>query len=72
LVAGGRSGAVVEARPDPMAAAIAAICGDRGRRQRLAAGAAAWVAEHADPAAARRRLQRALADTFPRIRPWLP
>jgi hypothetical protein len=55
-----------------MAAAIAAICGDRGRRQRLAAGAAAWVSDHADPLAARRRLHGALADAFPRIRPWLP
>ncbi|MFM1811302.1 MAG: hypothetical protein RLZZ336_240 [Cyanobacteriota bacterium] len=72
LVADGRGGALVEARPAPLAAAIAAICSDRGRRQRLAAGAADWVADHADPAVARRRLQGALADAFPRIRPWLP
>jgi glycosyltransferase involved in cell wall biosynthesis len=72
LVAGGHSGAVVEARPAPMAAAIAAICGDRSRRRHLAAGAAAWVSDHADPVSARRRLHGALADAFPRIRPWLP
>ena len=72
LVADGRGGELVEARPAPLAAAIAAICSDRGRRQRLAAGAADWVADHADPAVARRRLQGALADAFPRIRPWLP
>lgn len=72
LVTGGSSGAVVDPRPAPLAAAIAAICSDRGRRQHLATGAVAWVAQHADPAAARRRLHGALADAFPKVRPWLP
>jgi glycosyltransferase involved in cell wall biosynthesis len=72
LVADGRCGVVVEPRPEEMADAIVALCSDRSRRKRLANGAAAWVADHADPLAARRRLHGALADAFPRIRPWLP
>ena len=71
LLNGGRCGALVAPQPEPLAAMVAAICSDRDRRQRLSAGALAWVAAHADQATARRRLHQTLADTFVRLRPWL-
>jgi glycosyltransferase involved in cell wall biosynthesis len=49
----GRTGQLVASEPDAMAAAISAICGDRGRRDILSAGALAWVRQEASPAAAR-------------------
>jgi len=71
LLDGGRCGVLVAPRPETMAQAIAAVCGDRDRRDQLGQGARRWVTAHADPAAARRRLHRALALAFPRLRPWL-
>ena len=71
LLDGGRCGALVPPQPEPLAATVAAICGDRDRRQRLSAGALAGVAAHADQATARRRLHQTLADTFVQLRPWL-
>lgn len=71
LLDGGRCGDLVRPQPEPLAAAVAAICGDRDRRQRLSAGALAWVAAHADQTTARRRLHQTLADTFVQLRPWL-
>jgi len=67
----GRSGVLCAPEPGAMAAAIAILCADRGRREQLAAGALHWVQTHAEPMAARRRLHRALAQSFPRLRPWL-
>ncbi len=71
LLDGGRCGVLVPAQPEPMARAIAAVCGDRPRREQLAAAALAWVAAHADQAATRRRLHQALTQAFPQLRPWL-
>jgi glycosyltransferase involved in cell wall biosynthesis len=71
LLAGGRCGQLIEPRPEPLAAAVAALCSDRERRHRLSDGALAWVAEHADQQAARRLLHSALATAFPRQLPWL-
>jgi glycosyltransferase involved in cell wall biosynthesis len=43
----GQTGAFTQAEPAAMAAAIAAICGHRPRREALARGAAAWAREQA-------------------------
>ncbi|MCP9833671.1 MULTISPECIES: glycosyltransferase family 4 protein [unclassified Cyanobium] len=48
------TGQLVASEPAAMAAAIAAICADRDLRERLSAGALAWVREQASPEAARR------------------
>lgn len=50
----GGTGQLVASEPAAMAAAIAAICADRSLRERLSAGAQAWVREQASPEAARR------------------
>lgn len=71
LVADGSSGQLVEPRPEPLAAAVAALCRDRERRRQLSQGALHWVATHADQASARRRLHRALTATFPQQLRWL-
>ena len=56
----GRTGQLVTSEPTAMAAAIAAICSDRGRRDTLSEGALDWVREQASPAAARRTFQAQL------------
>jgi glycosyltransferase involved in cell wall biosynthesis len=60
-----QTGQLVAADPASMAAAIAAIAADRPRRDRLAAGALAWVQRHASPAVARSTFRRHLAATWP-------
>ncbi|MEB3172419.1 MAG: glycosyltransferase family 4 protein [Cyanobacteriota bacterium] len=71
LLDGGRCGELVPPQPEALATAVARCCGDRERRQRLSAGALAWVQANADPGTARRRLHQALAQTFAALRPWL-
>jgi glycosyltransferase involved in cell wall biosynthesis len=61
----GRTGQLVASDADAMAAAIAAICGDRARRDTLSAGALEWVREQASPAAARRTFQAHLEAVAP-------
>jgi glycosyltransferase involved in cell wall biosynthesis len=63
----GRSGELVPAEASAMAAAIAAICGDPERRGRLSEGALAWVADHADPAAARRIFRAHLGAVYSQL-----
>ncbi|WP_216901262.1 glycosyltransferase family 4 protein [Synechococcus sp. CCY 9618] len=68
-----RTGQLVAGDPVAMAAAIAAICGDRRRREALSSGALAWVREQASPTAARRTFQAHLealtaAGTLPAAR----
>jgi glycosyltransferase involved in cell wall biosynthesis len=60
-----QTGQLVAADPAAMAAAIAAIAADRPRRDRLAAGALAWVQRHASPAVARSTFRHHLAATWP-------
>jgi glycosyltransferase involved in cell wall biosynthesis len=60
-----QTGALVESTPTAMAAAITAIAADRPRRQRLAAGALAWVERHASPPVAREVFRRQLAALWP-------
>ena len=60
-----QTGQLVAADPAAMAAAIAAIAADRPRRDRLAAGALAWVQRHASPSVARSTFRRHLAATWP-------
>jgi glycosyltransferase involved in cell wall biosynthesis len=60
-----QTGALVESDPTAMAAAITAIAADRPRRQRLAAGALAWVERHASPPVAREVFHRQLAALWP-------
>jgi glycosyltransferase involved in cell wall biosynthesis len=64
-VKGGSTGQLVDADPQAMAAAIAAIAADRTHRNRLARGASQWVAEHASTAAARATFRRQLQATWP-------
>lgn len=61
-----QTGQLVAADPVAMAAAIAAIAADRPRRDRLAAGALAWVQRHASPAVARSTFRHHLAATWPK------
>jgi glycosyltransferase involved in cell wall biosynthesis len=56
----GRTGQLVEAKPEAMAREIQAICGDRTLQRRLGTGASAWVREHASPQSARRLFRREL------------
>ena len=61
----GHTGELVEASPEAMAAAIAAIAGERSQRQQLSAGARAWVAERASPAAARTLIRQQIRQLWP-------
>lgn len=61
----GQTGALVEPTAEAMAAALASIAAERPRRQRLSAGARAWVAERASPAAARTLLRRQIRQLWP-------
>ncbi|MCT0225924.1 glycosyltransferase family 4 protein [Synechococcus sp. CS-1328] len=61
----GRTGALVCHEPAALAEAIAAICGHPERRQRLSEGALAWIADNANPAAARHRFRAHLAAVYP-------
>ncbi len=63
----GSTGALVEADAAAMAAAITAICASPAHRQRLSAGALAWVARHADPTAARRAFRGHLKAIYPHL-----
>jgi glycosyltransferase involved in cell wall biosynthesis len=56
-----RTGLLVDRDPAAMAAAIAAICGNRDRRHKLASGAMEWVRSNASTASAREILRRNLA-----------
>jgi len=56
-----RTGQLVNAEPEAMAAAIDAICGNRPRRQRLGAGASGWVKSHASLEGARSTFRHHLA-----------
>ncbi|MDM7953662.1 MAG: glycosyltransferase [Cyanobium sp. CZS 25K] len=60
-----RTGQLVASEPTAMATAIAAICADRDRRERLSAGALAWVREQVSPEAARRTFVAHLAAVAP-------
>ncbi len=50
-----------------MAEAITAICADRDRRERLGAGASAWIGRHASPQVSRGRFRQHLRATFPAV-----
>ena len=52
---------------EAMAEAITAICADRDRRERLGAGASAWIGRHASPQVARGRFRQHLRATFPAV-----
>jgi hypothetical protein len=56
---------LVASEPAAMAAAIAAICADRDHRDRLSAGAVAWVREQASPEAARHTFRAHLEAVAP-------
>jgi len=64
----GGSGELVDADEEAMAAAITAICADRGRRRTLSGGARAWVETHASEAAARASLRNHLSALYPQLR----
>jgi glycosyltransferase involved in cell wall biosynthesis len=63
----GQTGQLVASEPQAMARAIATIAGDRPGRQRLAQGAAQWVADHASTAAARANFRRQLQSAWPNL-----
>jgi glycosyltransferase involved in cell wall biosynthesis len=63
----GRTGQLVDADPQAMAGAIAAIAANRPHRERLAQGALQWVADHASTAAARATFRRQLKATWPHL-----
>jgi len=65
----GQTGALVDRDPQALAGAIATIAADRPLRRRLAAGALAWVAEQASPAAARASVRRQIQDLWPHCCP---
>jgi glycosyltransferase involved in cell wall biosynthesis len=61
----GRTGTLVPHEAPALAAAIEAICSQPTLRQKLSAGALAWMAANADSSEARRRLRHHLKATFP-------
>lgn len=63
-----RTGLLVPQEASALAAAIAALCSQPERRQRLSAGALAWMAANADATQARRRLHQHLRAQFPALR----
>jgi glycosyltransferase involved in cell wall biosynthesis len=63
----GLTGQLVDADPQALAGAIAAIATDRPQRERLARGAHQWVSDHASTAAARATFNRQLKATWPHV-----
>ncbi len=63
-----RTGQLVPHEAPALASAIAAICSQPDRRQRLSEGALAWMAANADANQARRRLHHHLRACFPALR----
>jgi glycosyltransferase involved in cell wall biosynthesis len=63
----GLTGQLVDADPQALAVAIAAIAADRPQRQRLARGAHQWVSDHASTTAARATFSRQLKATWPHV-----
>ncbi|MCP9903255.1 glycosyltransferase [Cyanobium sp. BA5m-21] len=63
----GQTGTLVPHAAAAMAAAISQICGDAPQRQRLSAGALAWIAAHADATEARRRFRQHLRAVYPAL-----
>jgi hypothetical protein len=57
----------VDADPQALSGAIAAIATDRPHRKRLAQGALQWVADHASTAATRATFRRQLKATWPHL-----
>ena len=62
-----QTGTLVPHEPAAMAAAIARICSDPPWRQRLSAGALAWIAAHADTIEARRHFRQHLRVVYPTL-----
>jgi glycosyltransferase involved in cell wall biosynthesis len=60
-----QTGLFSAASPEAMAAAIAAVCGDRQRRQRLGAGARDWIEAHAANRVARATIRQSWRQLYP-------
>lgn len=67
FVLDGQTGQLVASEPQAMARAIATIAAERQGRQRLALGAAQWVADHASTSAARATFRRQLQAAWPNL-----